>query len=41
MVSCESDYVKNSFIPNLIDEWNNLDPDIRSSTLSNLFRNTL
>ena len=32
---------KNSFIPNVINEGNKLDPDIRSSTSYNLFRNTL
>ena len=41
MVSCKSEYFKNSFIPNLINEWNKLDPCIRSSTSYNLFRNTL
>ena len=40
-VSCKSEYFKNSFIPNVINEWNKLDPDIRSSTSYNLFRNTL
>ena len=39
--SCKSEYFKNSFIPNVINEWNKLDPDIRSSTSYNLFRNTL
>ena len=38
-VSCKSEYFKNSFVPNVINEWNELDPDIRSS--STLFRNTL
>ena len=38
-VSCKSEYFKNSFIPNVISEWNKLDPDIRSSTSYNLFRN--
>ena len=41
MVSCKSEYFKNSFIPNVINEWNKLDPGIRSSTSYNLFRNTL
>ena len=41
MVSCKSEYFKNSFIPNVINKWNKLDPDIRSSTSYNLFRNTL
>ena len=40
-VSCKSEYFKNSFIPNVINEWNKLDPDIRCSTSCNLFRNTL
>ena len=40
-VSCKSEYFKNSFIPNVINEWNKLDPDIRSSTSYNLFCNTL
>ena len=41
LVSGKSEYVKNSFIPNAIYEWNKLDPDIRSSASYNLFRNTL
>ena len=41
LVTCKSEYFKNSFIPNVIYEWNKLDPDIRSSFSSNLFRNTL
>ena len=41
LVTCKSEYFKNSFIPNVIYEWNKLDTDIRSSTLYNLFRNTL
>ena len=36
-VSCRSEY----FIPNVITEWNKLDPDIHSSFSYNLFRNTL
>ena len=40
-VSCKSEYFKNSFIPNVINEWNKLDPVIRSSTSYNLFCNTL
>ena len=44
-VFCTSEYFKNSLIPNIINEWNNewnkLNADIRSSTLHNLFRNTL
>ena len=39
--SCKSEYLKNSFIPNGINEWKKLDPDIRSSNSYNLFRNTL
>ena len=38
-VSCKSENFKNSFIPNVISERNKLDPDIRSSTSYNLFRN--
>ena len=41
MVSCKSEYFKNSFIPNVTNEWDKLDPDIRSSSSYNLFRNTL
>ena len=41
LVSCKSEYFKNSFIPNVIYEWNKLDPDIRSSASYNLFRNIL
>ena len=42
LVSCKPKYFKNSFIPNsFIYEWHKLDPDIRSSALYNLFRNTL
>ena len=40
-VSCKSEYFKNFFIPNVINELNKLDPDIRNSTSYNLFRNTL
>ena len=40
LVSCKSEYFKNSFIPNVIYEWSKLDPDIGSSTSYNLFRNT-
>ena len=40
-VFCKSEYFKNSFNPNVINEWNKLDPVIRSSTSYNLFRNTL
>ena len=39
--SCKSEYFKNSFIPIVINEWNKLDPDIRSSTSYSLFRNAL
>ena len=41
IVSCKSEYFKNSFIPNVINEWNKLDPGIRSSTSYNLLPNTL
>ena len=41
MVTCKSEYFKNSFIPNVIYEWNKLDPQIRSSASYNLSRNTL
>ena len=41
MVPCRSEYFKNFFIPHVINEWNTLDPDNASSTLYNLFRNTL
>ena len=41
LVSFKSEYFKNSFIPNVIYEWNKLDPHIRSSASYNLFRNTL
>ena len=41
LVSCKYEYFKNLFIPNVIYEWNNLDPDICSSASYNLFRNTL
>ena len=37
----KSEYFKNSFILNVINEWNKLDPDIRSSALYKLFSNTL
>ena len=39
-VSCKSEYFKDSFIFNVINEWNKLDPDIHSSTSYNLFCNT-
>ena len=41
LVSCKSEYFKNYFIPNVIYEWNKLDPNIRPSASYNLFRNTL
>ena len=41
MVPCRSEYFKNFFIPNIINEWNTLDPENASSTLYNLFPNTL
>ena len=37
----KSEYFKNSFIPNVINEWDKLDPDICSSTSYSVFRNTL
>ena len=37
-VSWKSEYFKNSFIPNLIDQWHKLDRDIRSSTSYNFFK---
>ena len=40
-VSCKSEYFKGSFIPNVINRWNKLDPGIHISTSYNLFRNTL
>ena len=40
-VSCKFEYFKNSFIANVINESNKLDPDIRSSTSYSLFRNAL
>ena len=40
-VSCRSEHFKNSFIPNVINEWNKLDVDFRSSTSHNLFPNTI
>ena len=40
LVSCRSAYFKNSFIPNVIYEWNKLDSNIRSCPSHNLFRNT-
>ena len=41
LFTCKSEYFKSSFIPNVIYQWNKLDPDNRSSFSSNLFRNTL
>ena len=41
IVSCRSEYFKNFFIPDVINERNKLDLDIRSSSLYNLFCNTL
>ena len=34
-VSCRSEYIKKFSIPNVISEWNKLDPDIHKSTLCN------
>ena len=39
-VSSKAGYFKKSFIPNVINEWNKLDPDIRSSASCNLFGNS-
>ena len=41
LFSCKSEYFKNSFIPNVIYEWNKLHPDIHNSASYNLFRNSL
>ena len=41
MVSCKSEYFKNSFIPNVINKWNKLNPDISSSASYSLFGNAL
>ena len=41
LVTCKSEYFKNSFFPNVVYEWNKLNPDIRSSASYDLFRNTL
>ena len=40
-VSCKPEYVKGSCIPNAINEWNKLDPEIRSFHSYDLFRNPL
>ena len=40
-VSCKSEYFKNSFILNVINEWKKLGPDISSSTSYNVFCNAL
>ena len=40
-VSCRSEYIKKSIIPNVVNEWNKLDPGIHKSTLYNFFCNTL
>ena len=37
----KSEYFKNSFILNVINEWNKLDPDISSFSSYNLFSNAL
>ena len=41
LVSCKTEYFKNSFIPNVIYEWNKFDHDIHSSASYNLSHNTL
>ena len=40
-LSTRSEYLKNSFIPNVANEWNKLHADICSSTSYNILRNTL
>ena len=40
-VSCRSEYFKNSFVPNVANEWNKLNPDIRSCASYNVLRNRL
>ena len=39
--SCRTEYFKNSFSPCVIDEWNKLNPEIRSSDNYNIFRKSL
>ena len=38
---CRTEYVKNSFIPNVITEWNKLDINIKSITSYTAFKNAL
>ena len=38
---CRTVYFKNSFFPHVINEWNKLDPNIRSSSNYHIFCNTL
>ena len=40
-MSSRSEYFKNSFVPNVANEWNELYPDIRSSAPYNVLRNKL
>ena len=40
-VYSKSKYFKNSLIPNVINEWNKLDPEMTNSISYNLLRNTL
>ena len=37
----QTEYSKNSFFPLVINEWNELDPNIRTSSSYNIFRNVL
>ena len=38
---CRTKYFKNYFSPHVINEWNKLDPNIRSSSNYHIFRNAL
>ena len=40
-VAHRSEYFKNSFIPNILNEWNKIDADVRFSTSCDLFLNKL
>ena len=35
------EFFKNSFFPSTINEWNNLDPNIRNSDNINIFKNNI
>ena len=37
-ISCRTEYFKISFFPCVIDEWNNLNPEIRRSGSYNMFQ---